>query len=212
MSEYQAMFALTPQDMQGRLLDCAGGPSSFNAELTRRGHRVVSCDPLYRFAAEEIEQRIEETYPLILEGAQAASDRYVWTEIASPAELGRLRMRAMRQFLADYPVGKAQGRYVIGELPALPFKDESFDLALCSHFLFTYADQFTADFHTMAIKEMCRVAGEAHVFPLLTMAGEPSPHVVTVMAALRQSGYSVEIRQVEYEFQRGGNKMLRVCR
>jgi hypothetical protein len=36
------MFALTPGDLLGRILDCASGPSSFNVELTAEGHDVVS--------------------------------------------------------------------------------------------------------------------------------------------------------------------------
>jgi hypothetical protein len=45
------MFALTPRDLRGSILDCAAGPASFNAEATAAGHHVVSCDPLYRLAA-----------------------------------------------------------------------------------------------------------------------------------------------------------------
>jgi hypothetical protein len=40
------MFALIPGDLLGKILDCASGPSSFNAELTAEGHEVTSCDPL----------------------------------------------------------------------------------------------------------------------------------------------------------------------
>jgi hypothetical protein len=43
--EYVRMFGLTDKDLSGRVLDCAGGPASFNAEATREGRRVVSCDP-----------------------------------------------------------------------------------------------------------------------------------------------------------------------
>jgi hypothetical protein len=53
-------------------------------------------------------------------------------------------MAAMQTFLADYEQGKAEGRYVAGEVPYLPFKYGSFDLALCSHFLFGSAAFFLA--------------------------------------------------------------------
>ena len=43
------MFGLTATDLSGEILDRAGGPASFNAEASARGHRVVSCDPLYEF-------------------------------------------------------------------------------------------------------------------------------------------------------------------
>jgi hypothetical protein len=40
------MFALTPDDLSGTMLDCAAGTASFNAELSAAGHEVISCDPL----------------------------------------------------------------------------------------------------------------------------------------------------------------------
>lgn len=44
--EYKAMFALTEADLAGRMLGCGDGPAGFNAEATRCGLTVVSCDPL----------------------------------------------------------------------------------------------------------------------------------------------------------------------
>jgi hypothetical protein len=47
------MFALTPDDLSGKIIDCASGPASFNAELSADGHEVISCDPLYELSADE---------------------------------------------------------------------------------------------------------------------------------------------------------------
>lgn len=44
--EYVRMFALTSEDFARPMLGCGDGPGGFNAEATRRGGRVVSCDPL----------------------------------------------------------------------------------------------------------------------------------------------------------------------
>jgi len=74
-------------------------------------------------------------------------------------------MAAMDEFLEDYGRGKAQGRYVDAELPTLPCADSSFDLALCSHFLFLYSSQLGETFHQQAIVELCRVAREVRIFP-----------------------------------------------
>ena len=49
--EYVRMFALSEADLAGRLLGCGNGPASFDSEATRRGGRVVSCDPPYQFDA-----------------------------------------------------------------------------------------------------------------------------------------------------------------
>ena len=143
-SEYIRMFALTPQDLNRRILDCGGGPSSFAAEMTAEGKQVVSCDPLYRFTGEHIRQRIDEIYPRMTALTEAGKDNFVWHEYGSPAQL-------------------------------------------------------------------LSVAKEVRVFPLLTaFSGEISPYLSPVMEQLRSLGYVVEVQSVEYEFQKGGNKMLRV--
>lgn len=42
--------------------------------------------------------------------------------------------------------------------------------------------------------------------------GGRSRHVDGVIGRLRDAGFAVEIERVSYEFQRGGNEMLRVAR
>ncbi len=210
MQEYVRMFDLTP-DVKLAILDCAGGPASFNVEMTRLGYKVISCDPVYRFTASEISQRIQDTYQVVIDGLRATWDNYVWQDIQSPEQLGQIRMAAMSQFLEDFPQGIKEGRYVTDELPKLSFNKGQFDLALCSHFLFTYSEQFGAEFHLASILEMCRVAKEVRIFPLLlNFSGETSPLLQLVINDLEQRGYKVEIKQVPYEFQKGGNKMLRI--
>lgn len=210
LNEYLQMFDLSLTELSGKILDCAGGPASFNAQMTAQGFQVVSCDPIYQFTADEIEQRIRDTYDTIINGVRTHQDQYVWSAIASPEHLGAVRMAAMNQFLADFPTGFAEKRYLAAGLPTLPFEENAFDLALCSHCLFTYSDQFSAEFHVQAIAELCRVAAQVRIFPLLDIAGELSPHLTPVKQALEQQGYRLEIRQVPYEFQRGGNQMLQI--
>jgi SAM-dependent methyltransferase len=207
--EYVAMFGLTAEDLEKRILGCGDGPASFNAAMRRRGKRVLSADPLYRATAQQIRQRIDEAYHAILEQLVANQASYVWGTIASPEHLGRIRREAMAEFLEDYEPGKTQGRYLPWELPELPFRDGQFDLCLCSHLLFTYSEHLSAAFHEAAMLEMCRVAREVRVFPLLSMSGEPSLHLQSVCESLRRQGYAWAIETVEYEFQRGGNRMLR---
>jgi hypothetical protein len=57
---------------------------------------------------------------------------------------------------------------------------------------------------------MCRVAREVRVFPLLDLGGRASPYVDAVLQDARQGGLQVEICLVPYEFQKGGNKMMRI--
>lgn len=207
--EYARMFALTEADLRGRLLGCGDGPASFNREATERGCAVVSCDPVYAFSAEEIEQRVHETSRVILSEMRRNQDDFVWTYFRSVEELGEVRLRAMRKFIEDFPRGKREGRYIEASLPVLPFADGTFDLALSSHFLFLYSEQLSLDFHVASIIEMCRVAGQARIFPLTQLGGARSRHLDAVMEALADRGLQVEQVRVPYEFQKGGNQMLR---
>src|SRR5687768_17251784 len=100
--EYRRMFRLTDADLQRPMLGCADGPASFNAEMHRRGHGVVSCDPLYQFSAQEIRARIDGTCREMIELAARERDRFVWDRVRSPEELGQIRMSAMNDFLEDY--------------------------------------------------------------------------------------------------------------
>lgn len=212
-AEYVRMFALTNADLEGRILGCGDGPASFNVEATGRGSRVISCDPLYRFDAGQIRQRIDETSAEVLEQARINAHEFVWDEAIPDVEaLKRVRMSAMGAFLDDYELGRRDGRYLDAELPAMPFAERSFDLALCSHFLFLYSRQHGAAFHIQSLRELGRVAREVRVFPLLALGGEPSTHVGPVRAALEADGCVVTIERVPYEFQRGGNEMMRVTR
>jgi hypothetical protein len=208
--EYRRMFSLSDSDLRLNILGCGDGPAGFNAEATRRGDNVISCDPIYQFTTVEIRGRIAATYDQILNQARENTDDFVWTTITSVEELGRVRMEAMRTFLDDFDAGKAEGRYVDAGLPSLPFTDAAFDLALSSHFLFLYAEQLGEDFHRAAITELCRVAREVRIFPLLALGGKPSPCVKLVADQARAAGHDVVIERVPYEFQRGGNEMMRV--
>ncbi len=210
--EYVRMFALTKPDLERRILGCGDGPASFNAAMFRRGRRVVSVDPLYQFSAEQIRSRVQDACRTIIEQLVANQSAYVWTTIRSPQDLGHIRMKTMEAFLRDFERGKDEGRYLSCELPQLPFADGEFDLALCSHLLFTYSEQLSREFHCQAMLEMCRVAKEVRVFPLLDHGGQPSPHVEPVRRLLKDNGCKVSSEAVDYKFQRGGNEMLRVLR
>src|SRR5207253_3080347 len=96
------------------------------------------------------------------------------------------------------------------ELPALPFAAKSFDVVLCSHFLFFYGDHLSLKFHKDAVDELCRVAREVRLFPLVSYNAKASPLVLPIIEHLQNSGRTVSIRKVPYEFQRGGNMMLTI--
>jgi hypothetical protein len=208
--EYEAMFSLSETELRLKLLGCGDGPSSFNAEATRKRGSVVSIDPVYRFAKEEIARRIDETSETVLAQVKKNKDNFVWDNIRSVDELETVRMAAMQAFLEDYDQGREQKRYIEAALPQLPFEANVFDLVLCSHFLFLYSGHFDLAFHIDSLLEMCRVGKEVRVFPLIDLKGERSEHLGPLIDALVHSGYRCSIQRVSYEFQKGGNEMLRV--
>jgi hypothetical protein len=208
--EYCRMFDLTSEDLGRTILGCADGPASFNAEMFAKGNPVVSCDPIYQFTREQIRTRIGATYDTVIGQTRDNKDKFVWDVIPSVEDLGRRRLSAMNIFLKDYEEGLAQGRYVPAELPDLPFHAQSFDLALCSHFLFFFGDHLSLGFHKNAVDELGRVAREVRLFPLLTYNSEPSPLVMAVVEHVQRTGHTASIRKVPYEFQRGGNMMLTI--
>ena len=208
--EYVAMFTLDCNDLKKSIIGCGDGPSSFNNTLTTCGGSVISVDPIYYFTTEEIAGRIDETYDLIMEQTRQNADEFVWTHIHSLDELGQVRMSAMRDFMTDFQQGKSEGRYINAELPNLPFSEGTFDLALCSHFLFLYSEHFDSAFHQQSLRELCRVAREVRVFPILELGSIRSRHIDAVVSDLSAEGYQVNIERVPYEFQRGGNEMLRL--
>lgn len=216
LAEYQSMFRLSARDLHAKILGCGDGPASFNAEMVELGHSVVSIDPIYQFSSEQIEQRVRQVYEPIISQLKQNPDRYCWTTFQDADTLGQARLKAMETFLADYLAdydgGKVSGRYLDRSLPNLDFADDQFDLCLCSHLLFLYSEQLSLEFHLASIHELLRVASEVRIFPLLTLNCKPSQYLELVLEDLSSHGYNVQVRSVDYEFQKGANQMLRICR
>lgn len=208
--EYESMFRLAGAELSSGILDCGGGPASFAAEMAAAGHRVVSADPIYTRPGPEIRGRFDETARRILSQVRASPNDWVWSFHRDPDDLRANRRAALERFLADYEPGARQGRYVTAALPNLPFANGAFGLALCSHLLFLYSDLLSAEFHLRSLIELARVAREIRVFPLLNLDLKPSRHVEGVRSSLAAQGLASEIVRVDYELQRGGNKMLRL--
>lgn len=210
LEEYQLMFNLTDTDLSKKIIGCGDGPASFNCEMTELGFSVVSIDPIYQFSSEQIKQRVYETYEPIVSQVQQNAHRYVWKNYGDAVGLGRVRLKTMEKFLSDYEVGKQALRYLPLSLPSLGLLDNQFDLCLCSHLLFLYSEQLSLDFHLASIRELLRISNEVRIFPLLKLDCKPSPYVEIVMKELDSKGFNVDIQQVGYEFQKGGNQMLKV--
>ncbi|MGI9612180.1 MAG: SAM-dependent methyltransferase [Acidimicrobiales bacterium] len=207
--EYRAMFALSNDDLTRRLLGCGDGPASFNAEATAAGVDVVSVDPIYAFSAADIRARVDSVFDDMVGQTAANAEDFTWGRgVDDLDDLVDKRRTAMETFLGDFEAGRAKGRYLPGELPRLSFADRSFDLAVCSHLLFLYGEQLSTQFHVDSVAELCRIAREVRIFPLLELGSVPSRHLPSVRSQLDGLGITTRIELVEYEFQRGGNQIL----
>ncbi|MFC8380885.1 hypothetical protein [Nocardia sp. NPDC057272] len=211
LHEYRAMFALTDDDLERRILDCPGGAAGFAAEVSRRGGDVTACDVAYfdggidRVAATAVAEA-DRGNRYVREHA----DAYRWTFFADPDEHHRARRESAEHFATH--TRTSPHRYIPGRLPTLPFADNTFDLALSSHLLFSYADDLDYTFHHRSTIELARVATtEIRLFPLTPIgSSERYPQLDQLLADLSESGISSRIAEVDYEFQAGANEML-VC-
>ena len=208
-AEYEAMFMLTEGDLQGRLLDCPGGASSFTAHASALGALVTAVDPVYAMPMPALQELVRGESDRGSAHTAAGIDRYRWDFYGDLEGHREMRKQSAAIFARD--IEEHPERYVAGSLPDLPFEDRQFDLVLSSHFLFTYADRLDQDFHDAALIELHRICrGEVRVFPLLDQAGRRSERHDQRGARRGSSRQGIEARvlEVPYEFQRGGNEML----
>lgn len=207
-AEYIAFFNLDPNKLPGRIVDVSAGASSFVAEATRRGVDALAVDPAYQ--EEGMRTRLQTSVAGGNQLIATHSDHFVYDWYGTPEHRAVMRREAMELFLADYR--SHPGRYRAAALPELPLETGSFDVALCSHLLFSWAEMFNEPWHLAALVELARVADEVRVYPLV-LQGSGSP--ISFMDPLRtrllqQFGIDSSIDRVPYEFQRGACHMLRL--
>ncbi|MCK5830884.1 MAG: SAM-dependent methyltransferase [Methylococcales bacterium] len=212
LDEYKCMFNLSPVDLDKKIIGVSDGPASFNAEMKKRGKSIVSIDPLYQFDAKEIDTQFYHVVDNIISQVKQTPDDWVWTYHNSPDQLRENRVIVLNKFTRDFEAGKLEKRYIVGELPTLNIESNQYEMALCSHFLFLYSEQFDYDFHLSAILEMLRIAEEVRIFPLLTLNLEKTPYLEPLLHELKSQGYLATVEKVKYEIQKGGNEMLRVTK
>ncbi len=167
----------------------------------------MALDPVYARPTKEV---LAEANDAVAGGAKIIDpncDAFVWDWYGSREARADLRRRAREAFTDDYL--HHRGTYLAGSLPNLPLQDRSFDLALCSHLLFTWSDVFDEEWHRAALLELGRVATEVRVFPLVMQgSGDAVPFLPSLMSRLAGEGFDCQVVHVSYEFQRGANQML----
>lgn len=209
LEEYRMFFQLTDEDLQKNILSIGDGPASFNSEMYQKGNRVLSLDPIYSFTKAQLQERIEETRTEVMIQVRKNAGNFVWTTIKNPDELEHIRIEAMQKFITDFDAGKSENRYVAHAMPApIAHADNSFDLGLSSHFLILYS-KLGLEFHIQSITEMLRLCKEVRIFPLLNLNAEKSEVLDGIIEHFTKY-YTLEIKEVIYEFQKNGNQLLSI--
>jgi ubiquinone/menaquinone biosynthesis C-methylase UbiE len=122
-------------------------------------------------------------------------------------------MTALNRFAHDYATPGSAERYVNASLPNLPFDDESFDITLSGHFLFTYSDRFDYGFHLKSLLELVRVSrSEVRIYPVVGLNGCKPGFFDDLLSALAKAGVQSELIPSRFEFQKGGSEILRLTR
>jgi SAM-dependent methyltransferase len=200
------MFDLTEQELAAvSVLDCCAGGSSLAAET--EGH-VLAVDPAYALGHSEIATRVMASLAETDQIVEANQEYFDWSWYGDPAHRTSLRTVAAQRFLTD--MRARPDRYIAGALPHLPLADNSFDLVVCSHLLFTWSDQYDEEWHRRALRELIRVARrEVRIFPLVVQrTGEPVAFMDTIRTELHAAGYPTHLQPVAFRFQRDAEHML----
>lgn len=207
LDEYKMMFALSEKDLKKSIASFGDGPASFNVEMKKLNYNAISFDPIYAFTKEQLINRIQETKDIVMEQTRKNKDNFCWTTINDLNELEKIRMGAMNNFILDFEEGIKEGRYIPHELPnKTNFSEKYFDIGLSSHFLLLYS-QLGLDFHIKAINEILRICKEIRIFPILDLDAKVS-NVLEEIIKYYNNEYNISIIETNYEFQKGGNKML----
>ncbi len=210
LAEYQAMFNLLDLKPCASILHYRAGSSSLAAELAASQHAVTAVDPFYVNSYTELKEKSLRHFKLAMEEIACFKDQFSWRFFENYQALEEAWQKALELFFADFEEGQQVGRYIAAEPLALPFETGQFDIALSSYSLFNLSAEPKAskEFLLQPIKALCRVAREVRIFPLLDARGEISPLLGPVISQLQQENYSIELKQVSFDFQPGGNAMM----
>jgi hypothetical protein len=210
MKEYEIMFDVKIPSIDNKLkvLDCPGGPSSFQQQAREKfGLSVTSVDPMYATPDAELaaigKRDIEAT------SARIRANPVDFPDIGENlAVVEKNRLRALDRFMTDFAANKGSS-YVAAYLPTLPFGNKAFDITFSGHLLFCYSSiqdgglmntaMFDLKWHQAAVQELLRVTKkELIIYPIhayhpinpnnkSTLGAEIHPYAKTIIDELVKS-------------------------
>ncbi|CAN7649897.1 class I SAM-dependent methyltransferase [Paenibacillus sp. LjRoot153] len=212
--EYEKMFMLQRADLVGkRVLDVAGGASSFTAEARQLGIEAEAVDPLYAKSPSAIAEHGMQEIELVAAKMAKLTDVYDWTFYGSVEQHRAGRIHALQRFVEDFSSAEGSARYHIAALPSLPFEAESFDLVMCSHFLFLYEEQFDYAFHLAAVRELlrvCKPGGEVRIYPLMSFRTEEYSRLHDLINEFELAGFTLQKREASLPFLPNSHQFLSI--
>ena len=203
-------FGLTERELFGRrVLDCPAGPDSFVAEGLKRGIYATGVDPMYYRSPDALARLARADFSDMYKKIRESPERFSSRTYATVEESESARRDSLELFLDHYRKTYPNGCYVVAALPDLPFENDSFDISVCGHLFFIYAQLFDEAFHRKAVRELIRVTcNEIRIHPLVGMNGERHAFVDPVRNELALAGMETEIIDVDHEFFKGTNQTL----
>jgi len=209
--EYRRYFLLEPHELIGKkVLDAAGGVSSFCAEANDLGIKVTAFDPIYSLIREKIRERSDPDLDSVYKTIELVPT-YRWAFYKNAGYMRALRERTSAIFFSDFQTNPT--RYVAGELPRLPFADGEFALTLVSYLLFAYQDRFDYKFHRDSILEIMRVTRcEARIYPTVTFEAQPSEYIPMLKSDPSLKAFEFKEIATDFEFLVNSDSYLRVSR
>ena len=209
LEDYNAMFNLKPLSNSINIVSIADGPSTVNLELRNKGFNFKSVDPVYGFSLDEIERYFSESFEYNKTFFYNNKDKFVFGDSIEITKILSKRKETYESFIQDFKINKAD--YIVGSLPALPFSNQSFDLCLCSNFLFLFDDSFDLNFHFLSIQEMLRISKELRIFPIYNRQGNTSVFFNRVLDFLNERGYIWSLQESKYEIYKGQHNYLQIA-
>ena len=203
LRDYYQMFDLSDRDLDLRILDFPGSISSFNAEMHQQGKTIVSGDECYELSQHDMAEVAKQVFSANQDLLREQSERLRGHDESVLESIFNDWFLSKQLFLEDYTKGQEEGRYCYMQMPQLPFDDDQFELALCSDFLALTQQAYQSSPQDL-VNELCRVAEEVRLYPLMNAKGEMNDAIGPVMLSLQQHNFGVEVREVPYEQQGWG--------
>lgn len=199
LADYKQIFSITDEDLIKKILVYPSGISSVNAELYALGCSLHSGDPFYHLSPKAMQVQADH---ILQRNIAHLPNQLALTPLISRWE------KSKELFLADYALGKEQGRYQKIDFPKVSAQGQPFDLLLCADLLFDGIwPAYSAE---EIINELCGLAQEVRIFPLPQETEQISTVLGPILLAFQQMNYGVEVRAVTYPWRPLNNAMLRL--